>query len=317
MEIVSRTAEEVFIPLTVGGGVVLGRGRRPAAARRRRQGRGQHRRDPPARAGRRDRRPVRQPGAGALRRRAARAPGTDSGFEVTTHGGRKSAGLDAIEWAVRAAELGAGEILLNAMDADGTQDGFDLELIRAVRREVTIPVIASGGAGRRRALRRRPSTPARTPCWPRPSSTSARCGSATSSRRSPPPATRCAERSALGVSRVSVGPRRCAEIDMRCARGRCAMRPCVAVGTARAAGQVARAAASRRPRCCMTSTTATPDAATRYGARPHSPASADVRPARPEVGCRTAATASSGPSKVSPRAASRPKRKRISSTTSR
>ena len=72
---------------------------------------------------------------------------TASGFEVTTHGGRKSAGLDAIEWAVRAAELGAGEILLNAMDADGTQDGFDLELIRAVRREVSIPVIASGGAG--------------------------------------------------------------------------------------------------------------------------------------------------------------------------
>ena len=78
---------------------------------------------------------------------ARRATGTPSGFEVTTHGGRKSAGLDAIEWAARAAELGAGEILLNAMDADGTQDGFDLDLIRAVRREVTIPVIASGGAG--------------------------------------------------------------------------------------------------------------------------------------------------------------------------
>jgi len=78
---------------------------------------------------------------------ARRASGTDSGFEVTTHGGRKSAGLDAIEWAARACELGAGEILLNAMDADGTQDGFDLELIRAVRREVTVPVIASGGAG--------------------------------------------------------------------------------------------------------------------------------------------------------------------------
>jgi cyclase len=78
----------------------------------------------------------------------ARRAATDSGFEVTTHGGRKSAGIDAIEWAARAAELGAGEILLNAMDADGTQDGFDLELIRAVRREVAIPIIASGGAGR-------------------------------------------------------------------------------------------------------------------------------------------------------------------------
>ena len=70
------------------------------------------------------------------------------GFEVTTHGGRTSAGLEAIAWCVQAQELGAGEILLNSMDADGTKDGFDLELIEAVRREVTIPVIASGGAGR-------------------------------------------------------------------------------------------------------------------------------------------------------------------------
>jgi cyclase len=67
---------------------------------------------------------------------------------VTTHGGRRSAGKDAIAWAVEAARLGAGEILLNAMDADGTEDGFDLELIRRVRAEVSVPVIASGGAGR-------------------------------------------------------------------------------------------------------------------------------------------------------------------------
>jgi cyclase len=79
---------------------------------------------------------------------ARRAAGTDSGFEVTTHGGRTSSGLDALEWAARAADLGAGEILLNAMDADGTEDGFDTDLIRAVRREVAVPVIASGGAGR-------------------------------------------------------------------------------------------------------------------------------------------------------------------------
>ena len=70
-----------------------------------------------------------------------------SGWEVTTHGGRQSAGLDAIEWARRVAELGAGEILLNSMDADGTKAGFDLELIEAVRAVVDIPVIASGGAG--------------------------------------------------------------------------------------------------------------------------------------------------------------------------
>jgi cyclase len=72
---------------------------------------------------------------------------TPSGFEVTTHGGRRSAGIDALEWVRRAAELGAGEILLNSMDADGTRTGFDLELIRAVRAKVNLPVIASGGAG--------------------------------------------------------------------------------------------------------------------------------------------------------------------------
>jgi imidazole glycerol-phosphate synthase subunit HisF len=76
-----------------------------------------------------------------------RATGTPSGFEVTTHGGRRGTGLDAVEWAARGAELGAGEILLNSMDADGTKDGFDLTLIRAVRAAVSIPVIASGGAG--------------------------------------------------------------------------------------------------------------------------------------------------------------------------
>ncbi|MGZ4454431.1 MAG: imidazole glycerol phosphate synthase subunit HisF [Nocardioides sp.] len=147
MEIVSRTAEEVFIPLTVGGGVssvedvdrLLRAGADKVAV---------------------NTAAIRRPELVAeiadrfgnqvlvLSVDARRAPGTDSGFEVTTHGGRTSAGLDAIAWAARAAELGAGEILLNAMDADGTQDGFDLELLRAIRREVGIPVIASGGAGR-------------------------------------------------------------------------------------------------------------------------------------------------------------------------
>ena len=63
-------------------------------------------------------------------------------------GGRKSTGIDAIWWVKRAEELGAGEILLNSMDADGTREGFDLEMIKAVRREVKIPIIASGGAGK-------------------------------------------------------------------------------------------------------------------------------------------------------------------------
>ena len=82
------------------------------------------------------------------RRVPAGNPPTPSGFEVTTHGGRRSTGIDAVDWAARGAELGAGEILLNSMDADGTRDGFDLEMIAAVRRVVDVPLVASGGAGR-------------------------------------------------------------------------------------------------------------------------------------------------------------------------
>jgi cyclase len=73
--------------------------------------------------------------------------GQPGAFEVTTHGGRRGTGIDAVAWAARAAELGAGEILLNSMDADGTKAGFDLPLIEAVRAVVDVPVIASGGAG--------------------------------------------------------------------------------------------------------------------------------------------------------------------------
>jgi len=146
MEIVSRTAEEVFIPLTVGGGVssvddvdrLLRAGADKVAVNTAAINRPELVAEIADRFGNQ---------VLVLSVDARRAAGTASGFEVTTHGGRKSAGLDALEWAVRAAELGAGEILLNAMDADGTQDGFDLELIRACRREVSVPIIASGGAG--------------------------------------------------------------------------------------------------------------------------------------------------------------------------
>ncbi|HYR61199.1 MAG TPA: imidazole glycerol phosphate synthase subunit HisF [Actinomycetota bacterium] len=68
-------------------------------------------------------------------------------WEVYTHGGRKPTGLDAVEWAARAEALGAGEILLTSMDRDGTQDGYDTELLRAVNAVITVPLIASGGAG--------------------------------------------------------------------------------------------------------------------------------------------------------------------------
>jgi len=151
MEIVSRTAEEVFIPLTVGGGVSsvedVDRLLRAGADKVAVNTAAINRPELVAEIADRFGNQVLVLSVDARRVDARRASGTASGFEVTTHGGRRSAGLDAIEWAVRAAELGAGEILLNAMDADGTQDGFDLELIRAVRREVSIPVIASGGAG--------------------------------------------------------------------------------------------------------------------------------------------------------------------------
>jgi imidazole glycerol-phosphate synthase subunit HisF len=78
---------------------------------------------------------------------ARREAGRPSGFGVTTHGGKVSAGLDAIEWVREATERGAGEVLLNSMDADGTTDGFDVEMIEAVKAVVDVPVIASGGAG--------------------------------------------------------------------------------------------------------------------------------------------------------------------------
>jgi imidazole glycerol-phosphate synthase subunit HisF len=146
MEIVSRTAEEVFIPLTVGGGVssvadvdrLLRAGADKVAVNTAAIARPALVSEIADRFGSQ---------VLVLSVDARRAPGTDSGFEVTTHGGRKSSGLDALAWAAEATRLGAGEILLNAMDADGTQGGFDLELIRAIRAEVTVPVIASGGAG--------------------------------------------------------------------------------------------------------------------------------------------------------------------------
>lgn len=146
MEIVSRTAEEVFIPLTVGGGVSsvedVDRLLRAGADKVAMNTAAINRPELIAEVADRFGNQV------LVLSVDARRADTASGFEVTTHGGRRSAGLDAIEWAARAAQLGAGEILLNAMDADGTQDGFDLELIEAVRREVSIPVIASGGAGK-------------------------------------------------------------------------------------------------------------------------------------------------------------------------
>ncbi|SFK00433.1 imidazole glycerol phosphate synthase subunit HisF [Cellulomonas sp. KH9] len=148
-DVVRRTAGEVFVPLTVGGGV-----------------RSPHDVDRLLRAGADkvgvNTAAIARPeliteiadrfGSQVLvlsvdARRATGDVRTPSGYEVTTHGGRRGTGIDAVEWAHRAVELGVGEVLLNSMDADGTTAGFDLAMIRDVRARVSVPLIASGGAG--------------------------------------------------------------------------------------------------------------------------------------------------------------------------
>jgi imidazole glycerol-phosphate synthase subunit HisF len=172
-DVVRRTAEQVFIPLTVGGGVRsvadVDRLLRAGADKVSLNTAAIARPELLAEAARRfgsqcvvlsvDARRAHGPALAGGSARGVRGDGVPpgvstvvpsgqhSGFEVTTHGGRTGTGIDAVDWARRATELGAGEILLNSMDADGTTIGFDLELIRAVRAVVTVPVIASGGAG--------------------------------------------------------------------------------------------------------------------------------------------------------------------------
>ncbi|GIH74125.1 imidazole glycerol phosphate synthase subunit HisF [Planobispora longispora] len=148
-DVVRRTAEQVFIPLTVGGGVRavedVDRLLRAGADKVSLNTAAIARPELLTEASRRF-------GAQCVvlsvdARRVVDGPPTPSGFEVTTHGGRRGTGIDAVEWARRGEELGVGEILLNSMDGDGTRDGYDLEMIRAVRAAVSVPVIASGGAG--------------------------------------------------------------------------------------------------------------------------------------------------------------------------
>ena len=143
LDVIERVAQQVFIPLTVGGGV------RAVADIRRLLNAGA------------DKVSINTAGIadpGLIQASADRygsqcivcaidARRHGEGWEVFTHGGRRATGLDAIDWARRVAALGAGEILLTSMDRDGTRQGFDLELTRAVTDAVTIPVIASGGVG--------------------------------------------------------------------------------------------------------------------------------------------------------------------------
>ncbi|WP_026454126.1 imidazole glycerol phosphate synthase subunit HisF [Saccharomonospora iraqiensis] len=149
-DVVRRTAEQVFIPLTVGGGVrstddvdrLLRAGADKVSVNTAAVARPELLREASQRFGAQ---------CVVLSVDARRVPAdgtpTASGFEVTTHGGRRGTGIDAVEWAARGEELGVGEILLNSMDADGTRAGFDLELLRLVRAAVRVPLIASGGAG--------------------------------------------------------------------------------------------------------------------------------------------------------------------------
>lgn len=151
LEVVRRTAEQVFIPLTVGGGVrsvedvdqLLRAGADKVSVNTAAIARPELLSELSRRFGSQ---------CIVLSVDARRVPEggepTPSGWEVTTHGGSRSAGIDAIEWAKQGAELGVGEILLNSMDGDGTKAGFDLPLIEAVRAVVDVPVIASGGAGK-------------------------------------------------------------------------------------------------------------------------------------------------------------------------
>jgi cyclase len=149
MEVVSRTAEQVFVPLTVGGGVrsvedvsrLLKAGADKVGVNTAAIARPELITEIAERFGRQ---------VLVLSVDARRCQGetvTPSGYEVTTHGGRTGTGIDAVEWAARGAELGAGEILLNSMDADGTTGGFDLQMLDDVRSRVNVPLIASGGAG--------------------------------------------------------------------------------------------------------------------------------------------------------------------------
>jgi len=150
IDVVRRTAEQVFVPLTVGGGVrstddvnaLLRAGADKVGVNTAAIARPQLIAEIAERFGSQ----VLVLSVDA--RRCGEGVSTPSGYEVTTHGGRRGTGIDAIEWAHRGADLGAGEILLNSMDADGTTGGFDLTMIKEVRDVVQVPLIASGGAGR-------------------------------------------------------------------------------------------------------------------------------------------------------------------------
>jgi cyclase len=147
-EMIRRTAEQVFIPLTVGGGVrttddinaLLRAGADKVSINSAAVARPEFLSEAARRFGS-------QCVVIAIDARRTADAHCASGFEVTTHGGRQGTWIDAVDWAVRAEQAGAGEILLTSMDADGTKAGFDLQMLRQIRAAVGVPLIASGGAG--------------------------------------------------------------------------------------------------------------------------------------------------------------------------
>ena len=149
-DVVRRTAESVFIPLTVGGGVravddfdrLLRAGADKVSLNTSAIS------DPDLLSDAAERFGAQCVVLSIDARRCPEGVATDSGFEVTTHGGRRSTGIDAVAWCIEGTRRGAGELLLNSMDADGTKQGYDIALIEMVRREVSVPIIASGGAGK-------------------------------------------------------------------------------------------------------------------------------------------------------------------------
>ena len=147
LDVVRRTAETLFIPLTVGGGIrsvddvdaLLRAGADKISVNTAAISRPSLISEISQRFGNQ---------VLVLSVDARRNMNSPSGFEVTTHGGRESAGIDALEWVSQAVQLGVGEILLNSIDADGTKNGFDIEMISKVRNRISVPLIASGGAGK-------------------------------------------------------------------------------------------------------------------------------------------------------------------------
>jgi len=146
LDLVRRTAETLFIPLTVGGGVrtsddvarLLAHGADKISVNSAAISRPELIDDIAQRFGAQ---------VCVVSLDVKRDPGTPSGFVVTTHGGRTTTDIDALQWAIESVDRGAGELLVNSIDADGTKEGFDVELISLLRPHVSVPLVASGGAG--------------------------------------------------------------------------------------------------------------------------------------------------------------------------